>query len=56
MPKAFERPDDPCCPVKVYKAYRDHRPSKLMCRFYLQDIKSPSSDVWYSETAVEKVR
>ncbi|XP_045159791.1 uncharacterized protein KIAA1958-like [Mercenaria mercenaria] len=53
-PKAFATEDENC-PVKMYKTYTSHRPSDLLnpdSRFYLQLLKSPSGQIWYSHQAV----
>ncbi|XP_053379635.1 uncharacterized protein LOC123536945 [Mercenaria mercenaria] len=57
-PKAFATEDENC-PVKMYKTYTSHRPSDLLnpdSRFYLQPLKSPSGQIWYSHQAVGKTK
>jgi hypothetical protein len=49
-PKAFAR-DDNRCPVKIYKKFRDNRPSDMMHKdapFYLGTIANPKSgQLWF---------
>jgi len=57
LPKAFEVADDQNCPVKIYKAYRDHRPEGRLtpdARFYLRPLDNPKTDIWYSKQCLGK--
>ena len=53
----FEKRDDPLCPVKLYKEYRDHRPEDMNtpdARFYLRPLNDPSANIWYSRQPIGK--
>ncbi|XP_041369530.1 uncharacterized protein LOC121383525 [Gigantopelta aegis] len=55
--RIHSKPDSPHCPIKMYKQYRLHRPSRMRdpnTRFYLHPLENPPSQMWYTHHVLGK--
>ena len=53
----FAQPENPYCPIAMYKLYIQKRPEDLRdmnSRFYLRPLDNPKDDVWYSHQPLGK--
>ena len=55
--KDDKQPENPYCPIAMYKLYIQKRPEDLRdmnSRFYLRPLDNPKDDVWYSHQPLGK--